>query len=226
MRSRATWLVVAAVGAVVFVGVVDAVRRSGSHQESAPAGQVTLTIAGSVMTETVRAPSAPPTREPAVTTQPVTATAALANQSARPSTCPRVRPNNSGSPSGSRTAWRHSCFVACKGSRATTAGRPSSSQLGISLVTPLLSSGEIRAQLGQPISQTDSSSSSRSPKCPATRKHPSWWSQQSAPTWFDAPCPARSFPATTASDQITLRAVGARLLGRRKAYSKGSHTRS
>jgi hypothetical protein len=39
------------------------------------------------------------------------------------------------------------------------------------------------------------------PKCPATRKDPSSWSQQSAPMWFHAPCPARSFPATTASDQ-------------------------
>jgi hypothetical protein len=34
MRSLATWLVLAAVGAVIFAGVVDGVRRSSSHSES------------------------------------------------------------------------------------------------------------------------------------------------------------------------------------------------
>ena len=66
-------------------------------------------------------------------------------------------------------------------------------------MTALPSSAEIRVQLGQPISRPDSSSSWRSPQCPATRKGLSSWSQQSAPTWFDAPCPAPSFPATTAN---------------------------
>lgn len=89
MRSRATWFVVAAVGVVIFAGVVDAVRRSGSQQESAAAGRVTLTIAGSAMTESLRAASAPPTSEPAVTTQPAAGTAALpADQSAAPERLP------------------------------------------------------------------------------------------------------------------------------------------
>lgn len=35
MRRLATWLVLAAVGTVVFVGVVDGVRRSSSHSRSA-----------------------------------------------------------------------------------------------------------------------------------------------------------------------------------------------
>jgi hypothetical protein len=71
MRGIGTWLILTAVVVVIIAGVVDALRRSDSRPESARAGGV-MTIAGSVMTESVREASDSAPSEPAVTTQPVT----------------------------------------------------------------------------------------------------------------------------------------------------------
>jgi hypothetical protein len=68
MRRTATWLLVAAVGAVAVLGVVDAVRRSSSHADSARGNVVR--IDGLTMT----APLAQVTTEGAATTAAVAAT--------------------------------------------------------------------------------------------------------------------------------------------------------
>ena len=71
MRRTATWLVVTAVGVVVIAGVVDAVRRSSSHGESAGGNVVTINDL------TVTAASAQATTEGVATTVGVTTTEAL-----------------------------------------------------------------------------------------------------------------------------------------------------
>src|ERR1041384_2556301 len=78
MRSRATWLVLAAVSAVVIASVVDALRGSSSHTEPAHAGLTTTegivqTTEGVATTEPVGTTaqvvqSAPPERLPSCTT--------------------------------------------------------------------------------------------------------------------------------------------------------------
>jgi len=62
MRSRATWLVVAAVGAVVLAGVVDSVRGSSSHLEA------------NVRVDSVTEPSSTTASTEATSTRPVSAT--------------------------------------------------------------------------------------------------------------------------------------------------------
>jgi len=71
MRRKATWLVLTAVGVVVIAGVVDAVRRSSSHGESAGGNVVTINDL------TVTAASAQATTEGVATTVGVTTTEAL-----------------------------------------------------------------------------------------------------------------------------------------------------
>jgi len=68
MRAKLTWLIVAAVAAVVVFGVVDAVRGSSTDPEAAQAGGVVI---GPSATPTVSAQS---TTEPVTTTEPVGAT--------------------------------------------------------------------------------------------------------------------------------------------------------
>jgi hypothetical protein len=87
MRGIATWFVLAAVGLVVIAGVVDALRGSSSHAQSAPATESTV---GDL---TTTAPSVQTTAEPVATTRAVAATQAVATtapaiQSAQPTRLP------------------------------------------------------------------------------------------------------------------------------------------
>lgn len=68
MRAKATWLIVAAVAAVVIVGVVDAVRGSSSNPEAGQAGESV-----SEPTTTTE-PPVQTAAEPAATTSPVMTT--------------------------------------------------------------------------------------------------------------------------------------------------------
>jgi hypothetical protein len=85
MRSKATWLVLAAVAVVVTAGVVDAVRRSSSHGESAHGNVVT--IDGLTLTT----PSGRATTEPVATTEAVAATQAVASTQAVATTAPSTQ---------------------------------------------------------------------------------------------------------------------------------------
>jgi hypothetical protein len=106
MRGKATWLISTAVAAVLIAGVVDALRGSSSHDESAPAAQAptvvdlggsTLTL-GSVAaqaataavattepqgtTDTAAIPSAPPERLPRCTTPQLALAVKIVDRSA------------------------------------------------------------------------------------------------------------------------------------------------
>ena len=90
MRGKATWLITAAVTGVLIVGVVDALRGSSSHDESAHAaeaptvvdlGGATLTLE-SVTTQVV-------TTEPVATTEPQETTDTATIPSPQPERLPR-----------------------------------------------------------------------------------------------------------------------------------------
>jgi hypothetical protein len=68
MRSKATWLILIAVGAVVTAGVVDAVRGSSSNPEAAQAGE------SSIEPSTTTALPVQTATEPVATTEPVAST--------------------------------------------------------------------------------------------------------------------------------------------------------
>jgi hypothetical protein len=72
MRSRATWLVVAAVGAVVLAGVVDSVRGSSPHPEASAAGNSVTERSTTTATTVQTATEAVTTNEPVVATEPAT----------------------------------------------------------------------------------------------------------------------------------------------------------
>ena len=197
MRSKATWLLVVALGAVVVAGVVDSVRGSTSKPETTQVGEA------GIESSTTAVPSEQPASEAVTptdsggTTERVDTTAA-ARIRHHPSTCPRATPNSSSSPSRVRAALPQPYFVASRGLHANMAGRPSRFRLTIRPVTGWLSLA-FPVRHRRPISRTDSSSSWRSPPCPATGTGHSLWSRQSALTWFSAHCPARTCPATTVS---------------------------
>ena len=87
MRSKATWLLVAAIGAVVVAGVVDSVRGSTSKPEATQVG------VPAIESSTTAVPSEQPASEAVTptdsggTTEPVDTTAA-ATDSARPEHLP------------------------------------------------------------------------------------------------------------------------------------------
>lgn len=70
MRGKATWLITAAVGAVLIVGVVDALRGSSSHDESAHAAQAPTVVDLGGSTLTLESVTAQATTEPVATTEP------------------------------------------------------------------------------------------------------------------------------------------------------------
>jgi hypothetical protein len=73
MSVKATWLIVAAVTAVVIAGVVDAFRGSSSKPEATQAGK--SVIAPSTTTAIAQTPPEPAaTTEPVATTEPIDAT--------------------------------------------------------------------------------------------------------------------------------------------------------
>jgi hypothetical protein len=83
MRGKATWLITAAVAAVLIVGVVDALRGSSSHHESAHAAQAPTVVDLGGSSLTLEAVTTQATTEPQGTTD----TAAIS--SAQPEPLPR-----------------------------------------------------------------------------------------------------------------------------------------
>jgi hypothetical protein len=79
MRRLATWLVLATVGAVVFAGVVDGVRRSSADSESADG------VGSTAERSTTTGPRSPSTTAGVVTTE-AEGTTAPANKSTAPAT--------------------------------------------------------------------------------------------------------------------------------------------
>ena len=69
MRGKATWLITAAVAAVLIVGVVDALRGS-SHHESAHAAQAPTVVDLGGATLTLESVTTQATTEPVATTEP------------------------------------------------------------------------------------------------------------------------------------------------------------
>jgi hypothetical protein len=110
MRSKATWLILIAVGAVVTAGVVDAVRGSSSIPEAAQAGESVIepSTTTALPVQTATEPMA--TTEPAAITEPVDATM-TAIESAAPERLPSCGTEQLRLTSRSRRAWRQSCFV-------------------------------------------------------------------------------------------------------------------
>jgi hypothetical protein len=80
MRSKATWLILVAIGAVVTAGVVDAVRGSSSNPEAAQAGE-------SVIEPSTTTPLPVQTATEPMATEPVDATV-TAIESAAPERLP------------------------------------------------------------------------------------------------------------------------------------------
>ena len=72
MRSKATWLILIALGAVVTSGVVDAVRGSSSNPEAAQPALIEPSTTTAPPVQTATEPVA--TTEPAAITEPVDAT--------------------------------------------------------------------------------------------------------------------------------------------------------
>ena len=89
MRGKATWLITAAVAAVVTVGLIDALRGSSSDDESAHAAQVPTVVDLGGSTVTLEAVIAQPTTDPVATTEPLATTAAPAIPSLPPERLPR-----------------------------------------------------------------------------------------------------------------------------------------
>jgi hypothetical protein len=85
MRRKATWLVLAAVGVVAMAGVVDAVRRSSSHAESARPNESTIDGL------TTTAPSSQVTTEGVATTQAAAANQAVATTAPSTQSIPSER---------------------------------------------------------------------------------------------------------------------------------------
>jgi hypothetical protein len=71
MRGPATWLVAAAIGAVVIAGVVDAVRRSSSHSEPASAQAATTATTAPATNAGVTTPMGVTTNVGVTTTEPL-----------------------------------------------------------------------------------------------------------------------------------------------------------
>jgi hypothetical protein len=111
MRSKATWLILIAVGAVVTAGVVDAVRGSSSIPEAAQAGESVIepSTTTALPVQTATEPMA--TTEPAAITEPVDATM-TAIESAAPERLSSCGTEQLRLTSRSRRAWRQSCFGA------------------------------------------------------------------------------------------------------------------
>jgi hypothetical protein len=89
MRGKATWLITAAVAAVVIVGVVDALRGSSSHHESAHAAQAPTVVDLGGATLTLESVSAQAATEPMATTEPQGTTDTAAIPSPPPERLPR-----------------------------------------------------------------------------------------------------------------------------------------
>ena len=69
MRGKATWLITAAVAAVLIVGVVDALRGSSSHDESAHAAQAPTVVDLGGSSLTLESVTAEATTDPVATTE-------------------------------------------------------------------------------------------------------------------------------------------------------------
>jgi hypothetical protein len=81
MRNRATWLVLAGIGAVVVAGVVDSVRGASSNPAATRAGQSVVMRSTTTALSGQRATGAPTPNQPVVTTESaakVTATGSAA----------------------------------------------------------------------------------------------------------------------------------------------------
>jgi hypothetical protein len=90
MRGMATWLITAVIAAIVIVGVVDALRGSSSHQESATVQTATVVdLGGSSLT--LESVTAQATTEPVATSEPQGMTDAAAIQSPAPERLPSCR---------------------------------------------------------------------------------------------------------------------------------------
>jgi hypothetical protein len=89
MGGKATWLITAAVAAVVIVGVVDALRGSSSHHESAHAAQAPTVVDLGGATLTLESVSAQAATEPMATTEPQGTTDTAAIPSPPPERLPR-----------------------------------------------------------------------------------------------------------------------------------------
>ena len=196
MRSKATWLLVAAIGAVVVAGVVDSVRGSTSKPEATQVGEPAIESSTTVVPSEQPASEAVTPTDSGGTTEPVDTTAA-ATDSARPEHLPSCDTEQL-QLTFTRSGGLAALLRRIQGRHATMAGRPSRFRLTIRPVTGWLSLAFPVRHL-RPISRTHSSSSWRSPPCPATQTGHSLWSRQSALTWFNANCPARTCPATTLS---------------------------
>ena len=70
MRGKATWLITAAVPAVLIVGVVDALRGSSSDHESAQAAQAPTVVDLGGSSLTLESVTAQATTDPVTTTEP------------------------------------------------------------------------------------------------------------------------------------------------------------
>ena len=86
MRGKVTWLITAAVAAVVIVGVVDALRGSPSHQESAAAAPAPTVVDLGGSSLTLESGIAQTTTEPVA--EPVATTTAPAIKSPTPERLP------------------------------------------------------------------------------------------------------------------------------------------
>jgi hypothetical protein len=87
MRSKATLLILLALGAIVTAGVVDAVRGSSSNPEAAQAGESVIEPSSMTAVLAQTATEAVTTTEPVASTEPVDATV-TATESAAPERLP------------------------------------------------------------------------------------------------------------------------------------------
>ena len=87
MRSKATWLILIALGAVVTAGVVDAVRGSSSNPEAAQVGESLIEASTTTARPEQTATEPVATTEPGASTEPVDATV-TAIESAAPERLP------------------------------------------------------------------------------------------------------------------------------------------